>query len=202
MARMRKKLKQKDINKNSSVEVSHTIKRIKENELKYTIVLVVFFMFIFGVFGYLTLRVSNDKIAVSNIKNNVSIGFNSAIQGEVIFLDKHNIMSDVEGLRTNGYQVDIENTTNNSFIYQIYLSSYDNQIELCGCKDRIIDPKYIRYSLDGIITKSLDSNNGLLLTEVPITGRVLKRLNIRIWLDESLDKNSDYHYHGYLKMKK
>ena len=39
-----KKLSSNDINKNSSIQVSHSINKIKENELKYTIILVIIFM--------------------------------------------------------------------------------------------------------------------------------------------------------------
>ena len=45
----KKKLKQANINRNTSIEVSHTIKKIKENERKYTIILVIFFMIIIGI---------------------------------------------------------------------------------------------------------------------------------------------------------
>ena len=59
MGRPIKKLQKSDINKNSSSQVSHTIRKIKENEAKYTAVLVLVFMASFCVIGYFTLRVNH-----------------------------------------------------------------------------------------------------------------------------------------------
>ena len=47
MARPRKKIKQADISKNSSIKISGVINKIKANERRYTISLAIIFMGLF-----------------------------------------------------------------------------------------------------------------------------------------------------------
>ena len=58
MARPRKKLKQADISKNSSIKISGVINKIKANERRYTASLVIIFMALFMVIGYFTLKLN------------------------------------------------------------------------------------------------------------------------------------------------
>ena len=196
----KRKLKLNDINKNSSVEVSHTIKKIKEHELRYTIILVVFFMILFGIIGYFTLRIDTNSIGPNiNINSKAYLGFDTSIQGDIIYLDKNNIMTDIEGLKSQEYLVEVKNTTSTSFNYNLFLTPYEEQIKKCGCRDHIIDSKYIKYTIDGKTIKTLGED--LQLEKGLIQERSIKRVKIRIWIDDSINKNSNYHYHGYIKMK-
>ena len=61
MARPRKKILQKDISRNSSIKITGTINKIKANERKYTICLVIIFMTLFTVIGYFTLKINVTK---------------------------------------------------------------------------------------------------------------------------------------------
>ena len=62
MAR-KKRLKKSDINKNNSIEISGSINRLKSQESKYTLFLVIFFMIIFCIICYYTLSF-NDKLMI------------------------------------------------------------------------------------------------------------------------------------------
>ena len=199
MGRIRKKLKINDINKNSSIEVSHTIKKIKEHEVRYTVILVSFFMLLFVFIGYETLKI-NDDYFDNNIEQKDIVGYDSSFSGEVILLNKKSIMSDLEGLKSKGYTFKVENTTNNAFRYRIILVPFIEQIEMCGCKGRVVDSKNIKYSIDGKTIQSTVNKN-IVLLEDNINKLSVKEINIKIWLDDSLD-DKDYHYHGYLKMEK
>ena len=61
MARPRKKLKQADISKNSSIKISGVISKIKANERRYTISLAIIFMGLFIVIGFFTLKMNIKK---------------------------------------------------------------------------------------------------------------------------------------------
>ena len=100
-----KKLSSNDINKNSSVQVSHSINKIKENELKYTIILVIIFMVVFAFAGYISLRVSNDYI-----NDKVFYNYNLAFSTNSVTLTNRNILSDENGLKSKGVNYTIKNS--------------------------------------------------------------------------------------------
>ena len=106
MARKRtKKLNIHDIHKNNDVEVSHAIQKIKENERKYTAILVLIFMSIFVVLGYFSLRVNYHYLSENNY-----LPVNSySTAGEVITLTTDNILSDQEGLLSLPYHYQFSN---------------------------------------------------------------------------------------------
>ena len=111
MARPRKKLQQSDINRNTSVEVSHTIKKIKENERKYTIVLVIIFMSIFSIIGYKLFSVDSN-ILFNNVSAYSKYNSYFSISSEVLTLTNKDIYSDDLGIKTEKDSINITNKTN------------------------------------------------------------------------------------------
>ena len=63
------KKKKPDIKKRTNTKMSKSVKKIKDNENKYTFLLVLFFMLLFIVIGYFTLRVQAGTVTnISNIE--------------------------------------------------------------------------------------------------------------------------------------
>ena len=63
------KKKKPDIKKRTNTKMSKSVKKIKDNENKYTFLLVLFFMLLFIVSGYFTLRVQAGTVTnISNIE--------------------------------------------------------------------------------------------------------------------------------------
>lgn len=178
----RKKLRQEDIKKNTSVEISHTINKIKENERKYTIILVLIFMICFIVIGYFSLRINNDYVVS---KEDLYTNYNT----EVI-LTNQNIMSDQDGLKSKELVYHLDNKNNRLIIYKIILVLD---------KNNIVDSHYIKYALDDGIVKTLDEN--MIITKGILEGYQNTDVKVRFWIDNSIPKGKDYYFHGYLEKK-
>ena len=124
----KKKLKQANINRNTSIEVSHTIKKIKENERKYTIILVIFFMIIIGIVGYNVLTIDNDEL-YSNIKTASANSPYLSLSSTNITLTNKNIMSEKNGLKSKKYAISIITLTLGTTII-IYLIGNLNHVDM------------------------------------------------------------------------
>ena len=197
---MRKKKSEKfgvhDINKSSSKDISHTINKIKENETKYTIILVIFFMTLFFVIGYVSLRVKTISIL------DYSSDFNSAyvsLSSSVITLDDNDIMSDSMGLASNGINLSFHNTVSKDLNYKLILVEDDDMKRICGCSSDLFNIENIRYSIDGKTVKGISKDSMLLTTGFLEMGKN-DNINIKIWLaDNSLNSG---HFHGRIYFEK
>lgn len=201
MIRKKEKLKINDINKNSGKEVSHTINKIKENERKYTIILVIFFMVLFGVVGYYTLRVDNTTLGDSL---NEVVSDNLSSSSQIVILTKNNIKTDNEGLNGTDYTINITNNSLEIVNYKIKLVSDTRAVTNCNCADRLLPVNMIRYSLNNknIQILSLNSNNEMIITTGSIKSGKTKKLKINMWVSDTIDSTVDYHFHGYFKVEK
>ena len=191
MAKTKKKLKQTDINRNTSIEVSHTIRKIKENERKYTVILVIFFMIILSVVGYHFLTVDNSVI-YSDIKTASNNNSYISLSSSNITLTSDDVLSDSLGLKSNKYKIHISNNTNKIKQYKIYLVSSD-----CKCGNSSFDKNSIHYSVDG---KNVDLLTDDLFVEGILKKKEEKDIIYRIWIDDNV-VNKDLHYHGYFILK-
>ena len=194
----KRKLKINDIKKNSSQEVSHMIKKIQENERKYTIILVVFFMLLFVFIGYSTLKV-NDKYFRDDISS-LDAGLKTSSFSEVITLTNENVLPASKAFATVSYEFNIKNTSKKDINYQVVLEKDDEYIKKCGCQNRLFDWKNIRFSLDRESIKSFENDN-MIVDEGSVKGLEGKDFNIVFWIDENAPKDLDYHYHGKLVVK-
>ena len=192
MARPKKKLQKSDINRNTSVELSHTIKKIKENERKYTIILVIIFMFVIVGIGYKILSIDNTTI-LSDVKNYSKGNSYFSSSSQKITLTNDNVLEDKDGLSLKKNVIQITNNTNLDKYYKIYFVSDDK--ELCNCGNKIFDMKKIRFSLDGSTVLSLGEKN---LFAEGVIGKWEKRnITYNIWIDKNVNLDEEYHLHGY-----
>ena len=186
MARPRKKLQQSDINRNTSVEVSHTIKKIKENERKYTIVLVIIFMSIFSIIGYKLFSVDSN-ILFNNVSAYSKYNSYFSISSEVLTLTNKDIYSDDLGIKTEKHSINITNKTNKNKKYKIYLISEN-------------DKSNIRYSFNNIDILKLGDDN--LFTEGTIKKGESINIKYNIWVNnQNIDISNEYVYKGKFIIK-
>lgn len=185
-----------DINKSNSKELSHTISKIKENETKYTIILVVFFMTLFLVIGYVSLRIKTISLL------DYSSDFNSAyvsLSSSVITLDDNDKMSDNMGLASSGINLSFHNSVNEDLNYKLILVEDDDMKKVCGCSSDLFNIENIRYSIDGKTVKSISKDSMLITTGFLEMGKN-DNINIKIWLADN-DQSSG-HFHGRIYFEK
>ncbi len=195
---MRKKLKGKDIRKNASLQVSHSINKIKENERRYTIILVLFFMCLFSVIGYFTLSI--NKTYQTNTQKKYSYGKATlSLSSENLSLTNEDIMTDELGLEKTPISLIVNNENDTSERFQIKFI-IDNDIgRKCGCNNNLELSK-IHYSTDfqNIIEYTTEKS----ILEDMIDAKTKKKIDISMWLDNSLDKNQINHIHGHFEISK
>lgn len=173
------------------------IKEIKEHEKKYTIILVVLFIFLILFTSYCILSIDNKKLTTNN--KSINYRYNSLSSSfQMITLTDKNIMDDNNGLNSNKVSIHIDNSTNKKYDYKIVLKKDKSTTKACGCIEQSDDYKYIRYSINGKDVLKLDKD--YVLYKGTLNKDEEKDILINIWLDKST--NSDYHYHGYFNIEK
>ena len=171
---------------------------LKEHEKKYTIILVVLFLFVFGFLGYSLLSIDNKEI--KTLDKTINYRYSSISSSfQLIVLTDKNKLTDKDGLNTNKLSIHVENTTDNKYDYKIVLKKDKSTTKSCGCEKNIEDYKYIRYSLDGEKTLKLDKD--MVIYKGTLKKDEEKDILINIWLDKSLSINN-YHFHGYFSIEK
>ena len=190
MPKKKKKLRESEINRNFSPEISHTIRKIKENEFKYTVFLVLIFMMLFILIGYHTLSINTNSLIKYN-ENSVSFQ-EMFISSEKVTLTSKNVMNDFLGLQSYKYNIDIANNTSHEVRYQVLFQKDDELTNRCGCSLSSDDFKNIHYSLDGENVKDFSNDNFVVFEDV-ISSKSRNSINIQMWLAESF---IDGHIHG------
>lgn len=171
---------------------------LKEHEKRYTVILVIVFIFIFLSVGYYILSIDNKEL--NKLNKTVNYRYSSlSSSSQVITLTKDNILSDTEGLNSNKINIHIKNTTDRKYEYKIVLKKDESHTKMCGCEKHIDDYKYIKYSLNGKSILKLDKDMVIYKGTLKKDGE--KDISLSIWLDKSLNIEN-YHYHGYFSIEK
>lgn len=171
-------------------------KELKEHEKKYTIILVLIFVFLILFTGYCILSIDNKEL--KSINKNINYRYSSLSSTyQLITLTNKSILTDKEGLNTNKITIHIENTTDNKYDYKIVLKKDNRITKTCGCINNVDDYKHIKYSVDGNI---LTLNSDMVIYKGSLKRNEEKDIQVNIWLDENT--NSNYHYHGYFSIEK
>jgi len=172
-------------------------KNIKEHEKKYTIALVILFVFLILFTGYCILSIDNKEL--KNINKSINYRYSSLSSTyQTVTLTNKNILNDKIGLDSNKYTIHIENTTNEKYDYKIVLKKDSRVTKTCGCINHTDDYRYIKYSLDS--KEILRLNQNMVIYQGTLKKNEEKDILVNIWLDEMTDKN--YHYHGYFSIEK
>ena len=194
-----------DIHRNSSVQISHTILKIKEHERRYTFILVVFFLCCFCFVGYEAFVVPTKTINSIDLSNNVqSLAPTStgvSFSGRVFGLSSSSMMSSLEGLSSLPIYYEIQNNSLEDYPYQIVLVFDELNQKKCGCFNHVIDLQYLRFSLDGKTVHSFSDSSFVIDEDVLKVGEA-RTYSIRIWVDQEALINDDDHFHGYFVLQK
>ena len=188
-------MKKKDIHviKNSDVDISKNIKRIKKEE-RYTIILVCFFVIV--------ILLSIISFSKSILKSSYE---DSYISGDLkISYEKND-----NGIRDNisirypnqvlDYDFSIYNDSDNTKRYIIYLMDDEDLIKYENCRNLIIDYKYVLFKLNDRYEDSLSryfKDNKYIIEESDINPKDTKYYHLKIYFDKSI--KSMYHYHSII----
>ena len=187
------KKKNKKIKHRDYIEVPHAIKVLKDNEKKYTIILVIIFMLIISYISYRVLTIDNSDLynSVNFASNNYSyVSLNSS----VITLTKDDIKSNEEGLVSTKRIINIVNNTNKIQKYKIYLKS--DYKDKCICGNDLINKNYIHYSIDGREVLSVDDD---LFIEGKLNKKEKKDIEFTMWVSNQVIE--DLHFHGHFVLE-
>ena len=172
-------------------------KELKEHEKRYTTILVIVFVFVFLFVGYYILSIDNKEL--NKLNKTVNYRYSSlSNSSQLVTLTNENILTDIEGLKTNKINIHLKNTTDNKYEYQIVLRKDEVQTRICGCEKNIEDYKYIKYSLNGKDVLKLDKDMVVYKGSLKKDGE--NDISLSIWLDKTLDV-VNYHYHGYFSIE-
>ena len=131
MARPRKKIKQADISKNSSIKISGVINKIKANERRYTISLAIIFMGLFIVIGFFTLKM-NVKEYDEYLKKGTLSSYS-----KIVALQDDNKFTDDEGIKSESYYINVYNGLDSTVRYRILLVKDETLTNTCGCEGEL-----------------------------------------------------------------
>lgn len=190
-----KKTKTKKTNHRDYIEVPHFVKVIKDNEKKYTVILVIFFMIIMAIFGYKLLTIDTNEY--ENIKIASSNDDYVSLNSSNITLTNKNIISNDLGISNDNYIIHISNNTDKIKKYKIYfVSDYDNE---CSCGKKLFNKNDIRYSINNKDILTLEDD--LLFTEGILKKKESKDITFNMWISDNINKDEDLHYHGHFIIK-
>ena len=199
------KLSMADINKNSNIEVDHTIRKIKEKELRLTLMWTCIFLLIFIVSAF-TVGFSVIKLReYSNVESgNLVITFNEKSDNldNIITLDNNSIMDYDEGLKSDAYKYNIKNNSKKKSKYKITLEDDLEMMFLDECDQMQFDKSKMYFSInDNIIGIVSDLYNGseYVIYEDEISSEDVLKFEFRIWVDRSYTNNG--HYHGVINVE-
>ena len=200
------KLKISDIKRGEGAPVNHLIDRIKAREREYTFYCVVVSLVVILVIAYFifsSVRTPRDYTAME--VGSFVVSFNTVDEnlGNVVDLTPLNPMSDVEGSKSQAYEVEIENTTNERQGVEIRLLDDVALIQEDGCSEMQVPYQYIHYQVGDGEIKLLDATTtSPVIYEGSLSASEKAKLQIRIWVTNSLpNEYMNYHYHGNLLVK-
>ena len=187
------KKKNKKIKHRDYIEVPHAIKVLKDNEKKYTVILVIIFMLIISYIGYRVLTIDNSDLysSINIASNNYSyVSLNSS----VITLTSDDIKNDEEGKTSSKNIIHIVNNTNKIQKYKIYLKN--DYTDKCACGNDLINKNYIHYSIDGKEVLTVKDN---LFIEGKLKKKEKKDIKFTMWVSNQVIE--DLHFHGHFVLE-
>ena len=196
------KLSMADINKNSNIEVDHTIRKIKEKELRLTLMWTCIFLLIFIVSAF-TVGFSVVKLReYSNVESgDLVITFNEKSDNldNIITLDNNNILEYDDGLKSDAYKFSIKNNSKKKSKYKITLEDDLEMMFLDECDQMQFDKSKMYFSINnkiiGIVSDLYNGSEYVVYEDEISSGDTLD-FEFRIWVDRSYINNG--HYHGII----
>lgn len=195
-----KHLRMEEIKKNNSIEVDHTIRKIKEKEFRLIVMWVGIFLVVL-ISSALIVGFSVQKIGEYNKVNSgdlvITFDGNNNILDDVITLDNNDVMNYDEGMVSETYNFTITNDTDENVRYLIKIVKDYEMIELDECNDMMFSDDNIMISLNGkFIGYASDfyDGNEYVISEDRVESKDIVDYELRIWVDEDYVNNG--HFHG------
>ena len=195
-----KHLRMEDIIKNNSIEVDHTIRKIKEREFRLTVMWVCIFL-VAIISTTFTVAFSVQKIKEYNQVNSgdlvITFEENNEVLDDIITLDNDDVLSYKDGLENDSYKFSIKNSGDKKVKYKIRLVDDVDMIEYDDCSKMQFNKKNMFFSLnDHIVGIVADLYNGeeYIISEETIDSNEVKNYEIKFWVDKTYVNNG--HYHG------
>ena len=188
-------MKKKDIHviKNSDVDISKNIKRIKKEE-RYTIILVTFFVVVILLSLYsFSKSVLNTNYEDSYISGDLKIDYGRNDNG---IRDSISIRYPNQVLE---YDFSIYNNSDIDKKFIIYLMDDEDLIKYENCRNMIIDYKYVLFKLNDRYEDSLSryfKDNKYIIEEASINPKDTKYYHLKIYFDKNVKEI--YHYHSII----
>ena len=188
-------MKKKDIHviKNSDVDISKNIKRIKKEE-RYTIILVTFFVFVILLSLYsFSKSVLNSSFEDSYVSGDLKINFeksNTGVKDNISIRYPNQVLE---------YNFSIYNDSDVDKKFIIYLMDDNDLIKYENCRDKIIDYKYVLFKLNDKYEDSLSryyKDNKYIIEEASINPKDTKYYHLKIYFDKNVKEI--YHYHSII----
>ena len=188
-------MKKKDnyIIKNSDVDISKNIKRIKKEE-RYTIILVTFFVFVILLSLYsFSKSVLNSSFEDSYVSGDLKINFeksNTGVKDNISIRYPNQVLE---------YNFSIFNDSDVDKNYIIYLMDDNDLIKYENCRDKIIDYKYVLFKLNDREEDSLSryyKDKKYIIEKSNINPKDNKEYKLKIYFDSSIKEI--YHYHSII----
>ena len=204
--RVSKKLKISDIKRGEGATLTHLLHRIKSKEVELTagcvvLCLVIILTSLYFVFSavqkpsdYNTMKVGNFSISFNDIGDSL---------GNIVNLTPINPMSDLDGVKSEAYEIEIKNNSSSKQSFQIQLRKDRAMIIEDDCGDYQLDSRYLRYQInDGEIQSVDGAKKAPILFSYFLKAKEKRIVKIRIWVAQTLPTEYlQYHYHGKLMVK-
>ena len=196
-----KKLKMEDIKKNPDIEKKNFIVKFVEHEHEIMLVTTALFMVLICAVIYIgAITIENkDKVEIY-YDGSLKIKYNIDVSGvsDIITLGEGNVLSN-EGGEKAEFNFSITNDSLTSVRYKVYLEEDKSMVKLDGCKDKLVNPSAIRYS----INKGKDhflgekEEEGYLIKSGVIKSSATKDYTLEAWIDkDSMEDINKNHFHG------
>lgn len=198
----REKLTIRDIKKNSSSDVSHTIRRIKLEEKRivtYFVLIILLIVFVVGIIVFPVLS-GNKQDVISSGPLKIQFIDNEMGMSDIVNFTERDGNPGEEGVVVNSTVFTITNDSSASSWYAVYLDDYVDMIEFDNCSDKQFDKDMIYFSIDNseaVMLSSVDYGGRYVLTEGIISANSKVTHEVRIF---HMDYSED-HYHGKIVVK-
>lgn len=201
------KLKISDIKKYNSINIEHTLDKIKTHEKEATIITVCIMILVITLL-YFIIFASFGNGSKYNIYDNDSliVKYDELDNGysNVVTLEENDILSDSSGLKSKGHKFNITNKTDNEIKYQIILDIDEEMIKLDNCYKLLVNDNSIKYSFNNKVNylyENKDSDKYVLHEDFLKAGEIVNH-ELKLWInkDDILEKTNS-HFHGNIVVK-
>ncbi len=199
--RKKKKLTQADIKKYSMSELDHVILKIKANEVKYTIISVLFMLVVFFIVAYIIFSSVQEHVNHNVLKHgSLYIEFEERENGlgdiiDLVNVDTYSSINQV----LDTYEVTITNDSEEDKEYQIFIEDDLDMIEIDKCQDIFLERSFLRYSINDGAVMTLSENDTDSIIFGTLAGKKSVSYTIKVWVSDTYLDNP--HYHGKIVVK-